>query len=92
MTAGILSRTNLSNSSTLLHGEGRPSGYPLDSSGQTVGEGRRPTIEGTDDTPFVVSDGGSDAIRSTLRRRAQHYGAYLVVALAATMLSIRAFA
>ena len=56
----------------------------------SVGAGP-PTIRGTDDTPLFVSDGGVDAVRRSLRRRALTYGLYLVLAAAATVVSVFAF-
>ncbi|SDM82355.1 hypothetical protein SAMN04487949_2709 [Halogranum gelatinilyticum] len=56
----------------------------------SVGPGP-PTIQGTNDTPLFVSDGGIDAVRRSLRRRALTYGVYLVAAAAATVVSVLAF-
>ena len=54
-------------------------------------DGGTPTIEGTDNTPFVVSDGGIDVVRSNLRWRAIKYGVFLVVASIVEILLILSF-
>ncbi|MFC4553219.1 MULTISPECIES: hypothetical protein [Halorussus] len=67
-----------------------PEGTRLTVHGELSVEGGTPTIEGTDDTPFFVSDGGVDAIRRNLRRRALEYGAFLTMGVAADAVSILA--
>lgn len=71
--------------------KGVPEGTQLAVHGELSVKGGTPTIEGTDDTPFFVSDGGIGAIHSNLRRRALKYGAFLVLALAANTIAIFAF-
>lgn len=68
-----------------------PEGTRLTVHGELSVSGETPTIEGTDDTPFFVSDGGLDAIRSDLRRRTLEYSVYLTLAVVAGTLSILAF-
>jgi hypothetical protein len=59
--------------------------------GELSVEGGTPTIRGTDETPFFVSDGGIDGIRGDLRRRARNYGVYFTLAVVANAVSVLAF-
>lgn len=55
-----------------------PEGTQLTVHGELSASGDTTTIEGTSDTPFVVSDGGIGAVRETLRQRTVKYALFLV--------------
>lgn len=78
--------SDLSFDDYLVRSKAVPEGSQLTVHGELSVEGGTPTIEGTDDTPLVVADGGVDGVRRDLRWTALKY--VVLVALWTTLVAL----